>query len=94
MPGLRDFLMRFRPAGSPGRASAVGVPADRSAELSSERTRALAEAEAAECLAQSEREATLLRRRARERMAPLVENTLVLATSRLSVRSRFRSARR
>jgi vacuolar-type H+-ATPase subunit H len=34
MPPLRDFLTRFRPAGSPG--AAAGVPADRSGELESE----------------------------------------------------------
>jgi hypothetical protein len=37
MPPLRDFLTRFRPAGSPGAAAArVGVPADRSGELAAE----------------------------------------------------------
>jgi hypothetical protein len=34
VPPLRDFLTRFRPAGSPGAAAAV--PADRSGELESE----------------------------------------------------------
>jgi hypothetical protein len=29
MPGVRDMLERFRPAGTPGAASTVGVPADR-----------------------------------------------------------------
>jgi hypothetical protein len=29
MPGFRDVLERFRPAGTPGAASPVGVPADR-----------------------------------------------------------------
>lgn len=36
MPGLRDFLSRFRPAGSPGAAARGGVPADRSGELEAE----------------------------------------------------------
>jgi cell division septum initiation protein DivIVA len=36
MPPLRDFLARFRPAGSPGAAARAGVPADRSGELESE----------------------------------------------------------
>jgi vacuolar-type H+-ATPase subunit H len=36
MPPLRDFLTRFRPAGSPGAAARAGVPADRSGELESE----------------------------------------------------------
>lgn len=32
----RDFLARFRPAGTPGSAAAAGVPADRVAELGAE----------------------------------------------------------
>jgi vacuolar-type H+-ATPase subunit H len=36
MPALRDFLARFRPAGSPGAAARAGVPADRSRELEAE----------------------------------------------------------
>ena len=34
VPPVRDFLTRFRPAGSPG--AAAGVPADRSGELEAE----------------------------------------------------------
>jgi len=40
MPPLRDFLGRFRPAGSPG--AAAGVPVDRSGELPAEVTPVLA----------------------------------------------------
>ncbi|MFE2183443.1 hypothetical protein [Streptomyces sp. NPDC059455] len=36
MAGFRDFLLRFRPVGSPGRAAPGGVPADRAAELTAE----------------------------------------------------------
>ncbi|MCH0573448.1 hypothetical protein I3F60_30175, partial [Streptomyces sp. MUM 136J] len=36
MPRFREFLSRFRPAGSPGAAVAGAVPADRSAELAAE----------------------------------------------------------
>jgi hypothetical protein len=36
MPRARDFLERFRPVATPGAASALGVPADRVAELSVE----------------------------------------------------------
>jgi hypothetical protein len=36
MPGLRDVLDRFRPAGAPGAASAAGVPTDRQASLVAE----------------------------------------------------------
>jgi hypothetical protein len=31
MPGVRDLLDRFRPAGAPGRAGAAGIPVDRQA---------------------------------------------------------------
>lgn len=36
MPRVRDLLDRFRPAGAPGAASAVGVPADRRDALAAE----------------------------------------------------------
>lgn len=36
MARLRDLLDRFRPVGAPGAPSAVGVPADRSRELTAE----------------------------------------------------------
>lgn len=36
MPRGRDFLERFRPAGTPGALAARGVPADRVAELAAE----------------------------------------------------------
>ncbi len=36
MPRVRDLLYRFRPAGTPGPASAAAVPADRAADRESE----------------------------------------------------------
>jgi vacuolar-type H+-ATPase subunit H len=36
MPQLRDFLARFRPAGSPGAAARAAVPADPASELEAE----------------------------------------------------------
>lgn len=36
MPGVRDLLDRFRPAGAPGPAGAAGVPADRQASVAEE----------------------------------------------------------
>ncbi len=36
MPSTRDLLQRFRPAGTPGAASATGVPADRRDERAAE----------------------------------------------------------
>ena len=41
VPGLRDYLDRFRPAGAPG-AGGTGVPADRPRELETELTTVLA----------------------------------------------------
>jgi hypothetical protein len=48
LPHLGDFLNRFRPAGAPGAASQVGVPADRAAELSAELSPVLARLAATE----------------------------------------------
>ncbi|MET9848345.1 hypothetical protein ACFZC6_38045 [Streptomyces ossamyceticus] len=56
MTGLRDFLTRFRPAASPGRAAPSGVPADRSAELRAELAPPLALLEQAESDARTVRE--------------------------------------
>jgi hypothetical protein len=36
VPGVRDLLDRFRPAGAPGPAGAAGVPADREASAAAE----------------------------------------------------------
>ncbi len=36
MPRVRDVLYRFRPSGSPGGASAAGVPVDRAATVAAE----------------------------------------------------------
>jgi len=62
MPPLRDFLTRFRPAGSPGAAARAGVPADRSGELEAEVAPVLArlddtEAERERLIAQARRDA-------------------------------------
>jgi hypothetical protein len=79
MPRSRDLLRRFRPAGTPGAASHVGVPADRVAEVSAELEpvlAALAEAQrqAAEIRAAAEREAEQRRQRALERAGALVSS--------------------
>lgn len=55
MPRSRDFLERFRPAGTPGAAAKPGVPADRVAELSAELEPVLA------LLADTEKEADSIR---------------------------------
>ncbi|MFE7896869.1 hypothetical protein ACFU3E_04860 [Streptomyces sp. NPDC057424] len=65
MAGFRDFLMRFRPAGSPGRAAPGGVPSDRSAQLSAELQPPLA------LLEQAEAEARTVRERAARRAEQL-----------------------
>ncbi|GGY88812.1 hypothetical protein GCM10010300_36140 [Streptomyces olivaceoviridis] len=74
---LRDFLERFRPAGTPG-ASATGVPADRTAERTAELEPALArladvQREAARIRAAAEREAEALRQNTAREAARLVE---------------------
>jgi len=61
VPGLRDYLDRFRPAGAPG-AGGTAVPADRSRELQAELTAVLAlldgvHAECASVIAQARRDA-------------------------------------
>jgi hypothetical protein len=55
---LRDFLDRFRPAGTPGAAGAVGVPADRLAGAEQELAPVFA------ALAGTERECAAIRERA------------------------------
>jgi len=67
MPPLRDFLTRFRPAGSPGAAARAGVPADRSGELESEVAPVLALLAGTE--AQRERVVTQARRDAEQIVA-------------------------
>ncbi|MFE6685875.1 hypothetical protein ACFVFQ_05285 [Streptomyces sp. NPDC057743] len=75
MPGLRDLLMRFRPVSTPG-AAAVGVPADRSAELTAELTPPLSQldgtaAEADAIRAAAHRAADRIRQDAAHRAADL-----------------------
>lgn len=60
MPRTRGLLQRFRGAGAPGAASAVGVPADRLAETAAELDPVFAR------LAPVQREAEGIRARARE----------------------------
>ncbi|GAA1331576.1 hypothetical protein GCM10009647_071660 [Streptomyces sanglieri] len=68
---LRDFLERFRPAGTPG-ASAAGVPVDRTAERASELEPTLAQ------LMDVQREAARIRASADEKTAALVEAALAV----------------
>lgn len=73
---LRDFLERFRPAGTPG-ASAAGVPADRTAERSAELEPTLAQLadvqrEAARIRASADEAAELVRRDAAREATELV----------------------
>ncbi|MFD8362255.1 hypothetical protein [Streptomyces hygroscopicus] len=73
MAGFRDFLLRFRPAGSPGRAAPGGVPADRAAELTAELEPPLSLLEETETEARGIRDEAVRtaaeRRRAAERQA-------------------------
>lgn len=56
MPGVRDFLERLRPSGTPGAASISGVPADRVGERSTELAAVLALLAADQAAATSIRE--------------------------------------
>lgn len=76
MPQFRDFLARFRPAGSPGAASRVGVAADRARELSAELAPVLAllaptHRECKRIVAKAERDAGQIMQDARERAAAM-----------------------
>lgn len=79
MPGVRDVLARFRPAGAPGAATPAGVPADRRADL----TRELEPVFAA--LAATHRECVALRRAA--------ETTASKTVARAQERARAMAAR-
>ncbi|GAA1217801.1 hypothetical protein [Streptomyces aureus] len=73
---LRDFLERFRPAGTPG-ASATGVPADRTAERAAELEPAFAQLtdvqqEAARIRAAADEAATAVRQDAAREAAEFV----------------------
>ncbi|MFI9025182.1 hypothetical protein [Streptomyces sp. NPDC053560] len=77
MAGFRDFLARFRPAGAPGAAGVVGVPADRSDRIAAEAEPSLAlmqrvETEAASLREQASREAARRRADAAHRAAEIV----------------------
>ena len=74
MPALRDFLSRFRPAGSPGSAARAGVPADRSRELEAELSPVLAvidstDADRKRIIAQARRDAEQIVAKARAEAA-------------------------
>jgi citrate synthase len=75
MVRARDLLDRFRPAGAPGAASVVGVPADRLAEVTAELEPvfALLEDDERQC-AQLREEAEHEAQRRREQVAERVEH--------------------
>lgn len=77
MSPVRDFLQRFRPAGTPGKAAAAGVPADRARDLAAElepvfALLAEAEAERSRILAEAERDARQIRDTGHRRADDLV----------------------
>lgn len=79
MPSSRDLLQRFRPAGTPGSATAPGVPVDRHAEALAELAHLLDEfaGVAAECeqiRKQGDVDAEEIQRKGRERSLALVAN--------------------
>ncbi len=78
MPGLRDYLDRFRSAGAPG-AGRTGVPADRSRELEAELTTVLAllddvHAECAGIVAKARRDAERIVAAARGEAAAVADD--------------------
>ncbi len=77
MSPVRDFLQRFRPAGTPGKAAAAGVPADRARDLAAELEPVFlllagAEAERARILTEAGRDAGRIRDGARRRADDMV----------------------
>ncbi|MGW6542066.1 hypothetical protein ACWGBH_04300 [Streptomyces massasporeus] len=92
MTGFRDFLTRFRPAASPGRAAPSGVPADRSAELRAELTPPLALLEQAEAQARAVREQAEADAASRRREAEGRAEAMVAAARAEAGRVRARTA--
>jgi len=77
VPRARDLLYRFRPAASPGAASAAGVPVDRAADLAAEleplfRQLASTERECAETREQARLDAERIRARETDRARGIV----------------------
>lgn len=78
MPQFRDFLARFRPAGSPGAASRLGVAADRARERSAElepvlELLAATHAECEQIIAEATQEATQITQDAREQAGQIAD---------------------
>ncbi|MEV0304309.1 hypothetical protein [Streptomyces prasinus] len=92
MTGFRDFLTRFRPAASPGRAAPGGVPADRSAELRAELTPPLALLEQTEAAARSIRERAEAAAASRRREAEGQAGAIVAAAHEAARQVRVRTA--
>ena len=87
MPRSRDTLQRFRPAGTPGAASAAGIPVDRVAEASAELEPVLSlladtQAEVAGLRRAAEREAEQRRQAAVTRATALIAAAHRQATAR------------
>jgi vacuolar-type H+-ATPase subunit H len=77
MSPLRDFLQRFTPAGTPGKAAAAAVPADRARDLAAELEPVFAmlagpEAERTRILSDADEDARQIRADARRRADDMV----------------------
>ena len=94
MTGFRDFLTRFRPVASPGRAAPGGVPADHSAELRAELARPLALLEQTEAEARSVRERADAAAAARLHEAQVLAEEIVSEAREEARRTRERAAER
>ncbi|WP_340375275.1 hypothetical protein U5640_09070 [Streptomyces sp. SS7] len=92
MTGFRDFLTRFRPVASPGRAAPGGVPADRSAELRAELLPPLTLLEQAEAEARSVRERADAAAAARRQEAEVLAAGIVAGAHEKARRARGRAA--
>ena len=88
MPRSRDILQRFRPAGTPGAASAAGIPVDRVAEASAELEPVLA------LLAETQAEASRLRRDAEREAERRRQDAAARATAVVAAAHRQATAER
>ncbi|MER8162028.1 hypothetical protein [Streptomyces sp. NPDC094472] len=94
MAGFRDFLLRFRTAGSPGQAAPGGVPADRARELTAELEPPLSLLEEAEAEARGIRDGAARTAAAKRREAERQAEEIVEQASARARDLRVQSAAR
>ncbi|WP_329268324.1 hypothetical protein [Streptomyces sp. NBC_01451] len=94
MPGIREFRIRLRPAGSPGQAAPGGVPADRSAELAAELEPPLTRLDDTVAEADRIRSAAVREAEARRRVAARQAEDMVRAARAQALEVRSGTAKR